>query len=78
MLDFVAVGPPRTATTWIHEYLKRQQDVRLPKELKETHFFSWKYEKGIDWYFSHFASSGPHKITGEVCPTYFDSPRAAE
>lgn len=74
-LDFVGVGPTRTGTTWIHEYLLRHKDVCLPQGVKELHFFNRnsRYYKGLDWYFSHFRHHDG-KIIGEITPNYFHLP----
>jgi hypothetical protein len=77
-LDFVVVGPARAGTTWIDEYLRRHKDVCLPEEVKEIHFFNFKYDKGLDWYFSHFQPHNTDQIVGEVCPTYFHLPQVAQ
>lgn len=75
-LDFIAVGPRKTGTSWIYEYFKFHDQVYVPTKVKETHFFSRKYDKGIDWYFSHFSEIGEDKLVGEVDPDYFNSPEA--
>lgn len=73
--DFIAVGPGRTATTWLHEKLKGHAD--LPAGLKETDFFTTNYAKGIDWYARHFRYASGARPIGEVNP-YFGFPEAAE
>ena len=77
-LDFVGVGPTRTGTTWIQEYLLRHKDVCLPQRVKELHFFNNRYNKGFDWYFSHFPHYDGNKIIGEITPNYFHIPEAAQ
>ncbi len=77
-LDFVGIGPERTATTWMHHYLKRYENVRLPKKVKEVCFFNRRYSKGLDWYFSHFQTLNGDKITGEVCSSYIYSVLASQ
>lgn len=67
--DFIGVGPPRTATTWLHETLSGH--VGLPNGLKETHFFVHKYDKGLGWYTSHFHDCPPELPIGEFSPNYF-------
>lgn len=37
--DFLIIGPPRTATSWLHHHLSRHPHVFLPKE-KETYYFT--------------------------------------
>lgn len=72
---FIAVGPPRTGTTWLHEVLEGHAD--LPRYNKETRFFCTNYAKGIAWYVRHF-DPACELIRGEVCPTYFCSAPARE
>jgi hypothetical protein len=73
--DFIAVGPGRTATTWLHEKLKGHVD--LPAGIKETDFFTTNYAKGLDWYARHFRHAAGVLPIGEVNP-YFGFPEAAE
>ncbi len=72
--DFLAVGPPRTGTTWLHGVLTGH--VGLPSGIKETQFFAWNYELGLEWYLSYFREASPHLPLGEIAPTYFDHPQA--
>ncbi|MGA3229524.1 MAG: sulfotransferase domain-containing protein [Candidatus Binatus sp.] len=73
--EFIAVGPPRTGTTWLHQRLEGH--VGLPARVKETNFFDSYYEHGLDWYLSHFKRCDPALPVGEVC-TYFAIPAARE
>jgi hypothetical protein len=72
--DFIAVGPQRTATTWLH--LRLEGHVNFPEGVNEPQFFDKHYYKGIEWYKSHFTGADPARMTGEVTPTYFHSPEA--
>lgn len=74
--DFIAVGPPRTATTWLHEVLKER--VCLPAARKETDFFNRFYERGLDWYADFFRHCAAGSIVGELSPMYFASELARE
>jgi len=74
--DFIAVGPPRTGTTWLHRVL--QGHVGLPRGIKETHFFRWNYGQGVDWYRSFFRGCPAGLPIGEITPTYFDSEEARQ
>lgn len=74
--DFIAVGPPRTATTWLEQILEGR--VGLPAGIKETDFFGGRHELGIEWYAAHFRACDPALPIGEICPVYFDSPSARE
>lgn len=70
--DFIGVGPPRTATTWLHEAL--QGHVGLPDHVKETDFFFLKYDKGLEWYAAQFSQCPPDRPMGELSPMYFVDP----
>ncbi len=74
--DFIAVGPPRTGTTWLERVLRGH--VGLPSQIKETQFFRWNYEMGLEWYQSFFRDCQPGLPVGEIAPTYFDAPEARE
>ncbi len=67
--DFMAVGPPRTGTTWLDRVLRGH--VGLPEGRKETDFFKRNYERGVDWYAAYFRNCPSDLPCGEVCPTYF-------
>lgn len=73
---FIGVGPPRTATTWLHEALTGY--VGLPHGVKETDFFAYKYDKGLDWYAAHFRDCRPDRPIGEFSPNYFVGTQARE
>ncbi|MGH7879070.1 MAG: sulfotransferase domain-containing protein, partial [Candidatus Binataceae bacterium] len=66
--DFIAVGPVRTGTTWLDSIFRGH--VGLPARIKETQFFGWRYELGIDWYARHFQACR-EPVVGEFAPTYF-------
>jgi hypothetical protein len=74
--NFIAVGPPRTATTWLHEILKAY--IGLPSGVKETQYFLNNYSLGISWYQSFFQRCSPDLPIGEIAPTYFDQPEARQ
>ncbi len=63
---FIGIGPPRTGTTWLHAALA--EVVWLPYNIKETNFFSRRYDKGIEWYASHFRHADDSRPIGEICP----------
>ncbi len=77
-LDFVAVGPFKTGTSWMYSYLVDYNQVALPTKVKETFFFDSKFSKGTDWYYSHFDQIKNSQKVGEVAPSYFNSIEAPE
>jgi hypothetical protein len=87
-LDFIGIGTPKAGTTWIYECLKEHPAVCL-SEIKELDFFNriqmfWRpdlagfsfYDKGFEWYQSHFATCPPESTKGEISPIYFFDPEA--
>jgi sulfotransferase family protein len=73
--SFVHVGPPRTGTTWLHEVSKGH--IGLPSE-KETRFFDFRYDRGVEWYSSLFGDYPADVPAGEMGPTYFSNAVARE
>lgn len=67
--DFLGVGPPRAATSWLDAVLRGH--VGLPREIKEVDFFIENYARGIDWYMSYFRDCEPGLPAGEICPSYY-------
>ena len=72
--EFFAVGPQRTATTWLYEVLRPH--VSMPQGVKETMFFDRYYHRGLGWYRAHFLHCPPYRPVGEIAPTYFHSEMA--
>lgn len=75
-IDFIGIGTPRAATTWLSTCLKEHPEICLSK-IKETNFFSTdkKYEKGIEYYKSYFLEKD--KVLGEFSVEYLASKKAA-
>jgi len=69
----VAVGPQKTATTWLARAIGASPDIASPLQVKETFFWDHNYARGPDWYFKHFPPTG---TTVEVGPSYFHSQEA--
>lgn len=76
--DGLALGPMRTGSTWLHEYLLARNDVCLPGDVKETFYFAENFARGADWYAEHFRHYDParHRRILAVSPTLFANPRA--
>lgn len=70
-LDFLAVGPQRTATSWLYEVLKHHPSICFPRGVKETMYFDLRYHRGEAYYDSHFRHAQPSQIMGEIGPSYF-------
>lgn len=70
---FCFIGGQRCATTWVHSCLKEHPEVFVT-EPKEVHFFNRHFDKGIDWYLTHFRGSEGTKAAGEITPDYLSCP----
>lgn len=74
--DFLVVGVPKAATSWLHNALSMHPEIFLPQN-KELEFFTDnKFHSGVNWFLSHFTSAALHQIRGEVSVSSFSSPRA--
>jgi hypothetical protein len=73
---FFIIGPPRTGTSWLQSVLS--QCAWLSHPTKETRFFDKNYDRGLDWYASHFKQAVGERAVGEIAPTYFASANARE
>ena len=69
----LVIGPMRTGSTWLYEYLSSRGDVCLPKDVKETFYFAENYDKSEAWYENHFRHYDPARHRGiiDVSPTLF-------
>jgi len=71
----IAIGPMKSGTTWVHDYLSWRGDVILPSGVKETFFFDRNFWKGVAWYDSHYIFRRD-ALRVEVAPSYFHHPEA--
>lgn len=72
------VGPIRTGTTWIYEFLRNHPGVCLPGGAKEIFFFDRNYDKGRRWYDAHFRRCSREFRCIEMAPTLFSRSEAPE
>ncbi|MEG4485705.1 tetratricopeptide repeat protein [Microcoleus sp. D2_18a_B4] len=77
--NFIIIGCQRCGTTSLYTYLAQHPQILTPIK-KEMDFFSWHFDRGIDWYLAHFPPmpSGEQFLTGEASPSYFDYREAPE
>ena len=79
--DFVIIGAAKAGTTSLYDLLTRHPHVE-GAALKELNYFDDDFEKGIEWYKSHFPSprwkDGRRSITGEASPRYLFHPSVPE
>lgn len=76
MIDFIGIGAQKSGTSWVYACLYEHLQICAP--VKEIHFFSRaRYEKGREWYESHFKRCDSGKIKGEFSTSYLYSKEAA-
>lgn len=75
---YVGVGAQKCASTWLHRILAPHPQVRVPG-VKEVDFFSYRYDRGYQWYESCFPPrQEQHRASGEISPSYFCDPCVPE
>ncbi|WP_019505369.1 sulfotransferase domain-containing protein [Pleurocapsa sp. PCC 7319] len=72
--DFMVIGAMKAATSAIYSYLVKHPQV-IQRAPKEIHYFSYHYDKGLEWYLSHFTrkkevSGNKNYLIGEASPSY--------
>jgi hypothetical protein len=77
--DFVIIGAQKGGTTSLYRLLRQHPYVR-PAARKELHYFSFRFDRGLDWYRSCFPAprqeNERNTITGEASPYYLFHPHA--
>lgn len=74
--NFVLLGAPKCATTWLYNCLAAHPEVYVPAE-KELEFFgSFRYHLGMNWYKQHFVNWTDEKVGGDTSVGYFTSAEA--
>ncbi len=74
---FFIVGAAKTGTSWMHQCLDAHPQVFVPHQ-GETTFFSYHYERGLEWYKRFFESSKQVEAVGEKSPSYMVTPKVPE
>ena len=71
--NLIIIGAMKCATTSLHYYLSLHPEIKMSKK-KELDFFIFErnWNKGINWYKSHFHRKA--KIRGESSPNYTKYP----
>ncbi len=75
-MDFVIVGPEKTATGWIDAALRAHVPEMLPTVTKETFYLDRLYHLGPKWHDGLYAPNASPR--GEVSPSYFARPVARQ
>ncbi len=76
-VNFIFVGPSKTASTWVFDILRSHPEVFVPAA-KDIYFFDRYYEKGLAWYESFFPVTNKVLIRGELSHDYFSNTKAIQ
>ncbi|MCB1680381.1 MAG: sulfotransferase domain-containing protein [Alphaproteobacteria bacterium] len=74
----LSIGPQRAGSGWIDRYLRSRGDVCLPSHVKEIFYFDRHFERGPDFYYSHFNYLPSHRLGIEITTTAFDHREAPQ
>jgi hypothetical protein len=75
--NFLGIGAPKCATTWLSEVLRRHPDVFIAHGKEIVYFSSEKqFSRGLDWYLKHFDGARSEKAIGEFTVSYLGGGRA--
>lgn len=71
MPNVIGLGFPKAGTTFIVDVLRDHPEVCFSTR-KETHFFTTRYDRGLDWYLSNFShyNTERHKVIAEWSNDY--------
>ncbi|MCF7983893.1 MAG: sulfotransferase [Thiohalocapsa sp.] len=71
--NFLIIGAPKAATTWIADALREHPDVFVP-QLKELRYYCGQnFDKGRSWYAQQFEGAAGEPVVGEASPSYLGS-----
>lgn len=80
--DFIIIGAQKAGTTSLFDYLNQHSQIKMSTPLKEVHYFSYNYSKGLNWYKSNFPivtkKEKNNILVGEASPYYLFHPHSAE
>ncbi len=75
--DIFITGVMKGGTTILHDYISTHPQISSGTQ-KEIHYFSLFYDKGPDWYESHFTNVPEGNRTIDASPTYFDTTNTSQ
>src|SRR5688572_30664430 len=74
--NFVGIGAPKSATTWLSEVLRKHPDVFVAHGKELVYFSSQKkFSRGEQWYLSHFTGVTTQTAVGEFSVSYLGGGR---
>ena len=73
----IGIGAQKCASSWVHAALGVHPQIGV-SDPKEIDFFSYYFDRGYEWYESHFAHAANCPVRFEASPSYFYDPRTPE
>jgi hypothetical protein len=73
--NFLIVGAQKAATTWLATCLREHPGVFIPQH-EEIYYFNTQFDRGLEWYESHFSDWSGQAAVGEATPGYLSNPDA--
>lgn len=71
----IGIGAQKCASSWLHAVSGSHPQIGT-SDPKEVDFFSYYFDRGYQWYESHFEQSPGATVYFESSPSYFHDPRA--
>lgn len=75
--DILGIGAQKCASSWLHAVAGSHPEIGL-SDPKEVDFFSYYFDRGYQWYETHFPKTSGASVYFECSPSYFYDPRAPE
>ncbi len=72
----LGIGPAHGGAAWVHDYLRRRGDICLPEGVREIFYFDRHFQRGPEFYVSHYLPQARHVLIAEMTTTIFDHPEA--
>lgn len=74
---FIIAGAQKCGTSTLSRLISFHPEAHV-FEKKETHYFDWYFQRGIDWYRGLFKPRPGQDVIGEATPTYMHYPLARD
>ena len=73
----IGIGAQKCASSWVHAALGMHPQIGV-SDPKEVDFFSYYFDRGYQWYESHFAHPQDRPVRFEASPSYLYDPRTPD
>jgi hypothetical protein len=73
----IGIGAQKCASSWVHAALGVHPQIGV-SDPKEVDFFSYYFDRGYQWYETHFAHAAARQVRFEASPSYLHDPRTPE